>query len=58
MGELFDVQDEIAERIDTALRGLLTRRETDALRRPGTEVEAYEWYLRGRRLRRVRSSMS
>ncbi|MGH9464173.1 MAG: protein kinase domain-containing protein [Thermoanaerobaculia bacterium] len=48
--EVFDIQDRIAESVATALRGLLTAREKDALRRPGTEAAAYEHYLRGRQL--------
>jgi tetratricopeptide (TPR) repeat protein len=48
--DVFDIQDQIAERVATALRGILSGREKDALRRPGTEAEAYECYLRGRQL--------
>ncbi|HEU4929024.1 MAG TPA: protein kinase [Candidatus Krumholzibacteria bacterium] len=46
--DVFHIQDQIAERVATALRGLLSGREKDALRRPGTEAAAYEYYLRGR----------
>jgi non-specific serine/threonine protein kinase len=46
--DVFDIQDQIAESVATALRGLLSGREKDALRRPGTEAAAYEHYLRGR----------
>jgi non-specific serine/threonine protein kinase len=46
--DVFTIQDQIAERVATALRGLLSGREKDALRRPGTEAAAYEYYLRGR----------
>lgn len=48
--DVFDIQDQIAESVATALRGLLSGREKDALRRPGTEAEAYECFLRGRQL--------
>lgn len=34
----------------TALRGVLSAREKDALRRPETAVEAYDCFLRGRQL--------
>ncbi len=50
MDDVFDIQDKIAESVATALRGILSHRERDALRRPGTEAEAYEHYLRGRHL--------
>jgi adenylate cyclase len=47
--DIFAVQDEIAERVATSMRGdVLTRREREALLRPKTSVEAYEHYLRGR----------
>ncbi len=46
--DVFDIQDQIAESVATTLRGILTGREKDAMRRPGTEMEAYEHYLRGR----------
>ncbi len=48
--DVFDIQDQIAEHVATALRGLLSGREKDALRRPGTEAAAYEYYLRGRQM--------
>ena len=48
--DVFDIQDQIAESVATALRGLLSGREKDALRRPGTQAEAYECFLRGRQL--------
>jgi non-specific serine/threonine protein kinase len=56
--DVFAVQDDIAESVATALRGLLSPREKEALRRPDASVEAYEYFLRGRQLlhspRRVR----
>jgi tetratricopeptide (TPR) repeat protein len=47
---LFAIQDEIAESVATALRGMLTARERDVLRRPDTAVDCYEYFLRGRQL--------
>ncbi len=46
--DVFAIQDEIAESVATALRGILSPREKEALRRPETAVEAYEYFLRGR----------
>jgi TolB-like protein/Flp pilus assembly protein TadD len=48
--DVFAIQDEIAESVATALRGILTPREKEALRRPETALEAYEYFLRGRQL--------
>jgi adenylate cyclase len=49
LGDVFAVQDEIAESVAANLCGsLLSQREKEALRRPPTTVEAYEYYLRGR----------
>ncbi len=48
--DVFAIQDEIAESVATALRGILSQREKDALHRPGTAAETYEYYLRGRQL--------
>ncbi len=49
--DVFAIQDEIAESVATALRGILTPREKEALRGPETAaVEVYEYFLRGRRL--------
>lgn len=48
--DVFAIQDEIAESVATALRGILSQREREALRRPETAVEAYEYFLRGRKL--------
>jgi serine/threonine protein kinase/Tfp pilus assembly protein PilF len=50
LSDVFDIQDKIAESVATELRGMLSGREKDALRRPGTEAEAYEYFLRGRQL--------
>jgi TolB-like protein/Flp pilus assembly protein TadD/tRNA A-37 threonylcarbamoyl transferase component Bud32 len=47
--DVFAVQDEIAENIVRALRVVLTDEQRRAIERPHTEnVEAYEFYLRGR----------
>ncbi len=47
--DVFAVQDEIAENIVRALRVVLTEDEKRAIEKPRTEnVEAYEYYLRGR----------
>ena len=47
--DVFAVQDEIAENIVRALRVVLTEEQRRAIERPQTgNVEAYEFYLRGR----------
>ena len=49
LDDVFAIQDEIAERVATSLRGsVLSRREKQALVRPQTATAAYECYLRGR----------
>jgi tetratricopeptide (TPR) repeat protein len=48
--DVFAIQDDIATSVATALRGILSAREKEALRRPGTDMEAYEYFLRGRQL--------
>jgi non-specific serine/threonine protein kinase len=48
LADVFDIQDKIAEGVATAVRGILSGREKDAMRRPGTDAEAYEYFLRGR----------
>ena len=48
--DVFAIQDEIAENVATALRGILTADEKQAIRRPETGVDAYEYFLRGRQL--------
>ncbi|HKE16708.1 MAG TPA: tetratricopeptide repeat protein, partial [Kofleriaceae bacterium] len=50
LGDVFDVQDQIAGGVATALRGVLSGRERAALRRPATGADAYEHFLRGRQL--------
>jgi adenylate cyclase len=49
LDDVFAIQDEIAESVATSVRGnVLSRHEKQALLRPQTAVEAYEYYLRGR----------
>jgi adenylate cyclase len=49
LDDVFAIQDEIAESVATSLRGsVLSRREKQALARPQTGTDAYEYYLRGR----------
>jgi adenylate cyclase len=49
LDDVFAIQDEIAESVVTSLRGsVLSGRERQALVRPHTRAEAYEYYLRGR----------
>ncbi|MGZ6076541.1 MAG: protein kinase domain-containing protein [Myxococcaceae bacterium] len=50
LDQVFEIQDQIAASVATALRGMLSTEERDALRRPGTRAEAYEHFLRGRQL--------
>lgn len=48
LDDVFAIQDEIAESVAASLRGgVLSRREKQALVRPQTALEAYEYYLRG-----------
>ena len=50
MEDIFSIQEDIAGNVATALQGVLTDKEKDAIRRPETSVEAYEYYLKGRQL--------
>ena len=45
--DIFSIQEDIAEKVATSLRGVLTDEEKDSIRRPETSVEAYEYYLKG-----------
>jgi TolB-like protein/Flp pilus assembly protein TadD len=58
VGDVFAIQDEIAETVATNLRGgALSRREKSALQRPQTAAETYEYFLRGRQsLHRMQQS--
>jgi TolB-like protein/tetratricopeptide (TPR) repeat protein len=46
--DIFTIQENIAENVATALKGILTKKEKEAIRRPETVIEAYECYLKGR----------
>jgi TolB-like protein/tetratricopeptide (TPR) repeat protein len=58
LDDVFAMQDEIAGGVGTALRGLLSPPEKEAMRRPGTRPEAYEEVLRGRQLLNALSESS
>ena len=47
---MFAIEDQISSRVAIALRGILTGRERDAIRRPGTTAEAYGYFLRARQM--------
>jgi adenylate cyclase len=49
-GDIFAIQDEIAIGVVTALRGILEAADRRTLRRPETTPDAYEHFLRGRRI--------
>jgi len=48
--DVFSIQENIAENVATSLKGFLTSKEKEAIRRPGTVIEAYEYFLKGRQL--------
>jgi adenylate cyclase len=48
--DVFSIQEDIAQNVATALKGYLTHEEKEAIRRPGTIIEAYEYFLKGREL--------
>jgi adenylate cyclase len=49
LGDLFEIQDEIAGTVAAMLRGTeLSSREKRAARRPTTATDTYEYFLRGR----------
>ena len=48
--DVFLIQEDIAENVATALQGYLTNKEKEAIRRPETIIEAYEYFLKGRQL--------
>jgi len=58
LDQMFEIQDQIAESVATALRGMLSTEEREALRRPEAEVEAYEHFLRGRQLLHAQTGTS
>ena len=50
LDDVFAIQDEIAARVVKAMRGMLSSRDEEAMRRPGANVDAYSAYLRARQL--------
>ncbi|MGZ5134009.1 MAG: adenylate/guanylate cyclase domain-containing protein, partial [Flavitalea sp.] len=50
--DVFSIQEDIAENVATSLKGFITNKEKEAIRRPETIIEAYEYYLKGRQLLR------
>ena len=50
MEDIFSIQEDIASSVATAIKGFLTLEEKETIRRPGTVVEAYEYFLKGRQL--------
>lgn len=49
MKDVFDIEDEISANVVQVLRGILRQEERDLLaRNPTDDVEAYDFYLRGR----------
>lgn len=49
LGDIFAIQDEIAESVVRALEVTLSPREKDSMKQPVADIEAYDYYLRGRR---------
>ncbi|HTS80335.1 MAG TPA: protein kinase [Myxococcaceae bacterium] len=58
LDQMFEIQDQIAASVATALRGMLSTEEREALRRPEAQVEAYEHFLRGRQLLHRQTGLS
>lgn len=50
LDDVFAIQEDIAMNVATALKGVLTLKEREDIRRPETNVEAYEYFLKGREL--------
>ncbi len=48
--DVFSIQENIATNVATALKGFLTNKEKEIIRRPETVIEAYEYFLKGRQL--------
>ena len=48
--DVFAIQEDIAENVATSLKGFLTPKEKEAIRRPETNIAAYEYYLKARQL--------
>lgn len=47
--DIFSIQENIAENVATALQGVLTNHEKKSMQRPETNIEAYEYFLKGRK---------
>ncbi|HEY1335098.1 MAG TPA: protein kinase, partial [Myxococcaceae bacterium] len=56
--QVFEIQDQIAASVATALKGMLSTEEREALRRPEANIEAYEHFLRGRQHLHAQTSTS
>ncbi len=50
LDDIFSIQEDIASKVATALKGFLTSDERESIRRPETSIEAYEYFLKGRQL--------
>ena len=48
--DVFAIQEDIAENVATSLKGFLTPKEKEAIRRPETNIAAYDYYLKARQL--------
>jgi adenylate cyclase len=46
--DIFSIQEDIATNVATALKGFLTSKEKQDIHRPEINIEAYEYFLRGR----------
>ena len=46
--DVFAIQENIAENVATALKGYLSNKEKDSIKRPETSFAAYEFFLKGR----------
>jgi serine/threonine protein kinase/Tfp pilus assembly protein PilF len=46
--DVFAIQEDIAENVATSLKGFLTPKEKEAIRRPETNIAAYDYYLKAR----------
>ena len=58
VADVFAIQDEIAAEVATRVRGHLSASSAHAMHRPATTPEAYEHFLRGRRLLRDQDTKS
>lgn len=46
--DIFSIQENIAENVAAALKYVLTSKEKEAMRRPQTNIETYEYFLKGK----------